>query len=311
VLLDAVVHALAPRDGAVYIDGTFGAGGYSAALLTMARCRVVGIDRDPAALRRGAALAAAHSGRLQLIEGRFGDMERLVAAASPGPIAGVALDLGVSSLQLDAAERGFSFRLDGPLDMRMGETGESAADLVARLSEDELERLIRSLGEERFARRVARTIVEARQRAPIRRTGELAEIVRKAVPTREPGLDSATRTFQALRIAVNDELGELDRGLAGAERLLTPGGRLAVVSFHSLEDARVKSFLRERSDGAAISRHMPAPLPAGPPSFRLLGRRAVRPEADEVVRNPRARSARLRAAERSSAPPWGSGGIDG
>jgi 16S rRNA (cytosine1402-N4)-methyltransferase len=311
VLLDAVVHALAPRDGAVYIDGTFGAGGYSAALLTMARCRVVGIDRDPAALRRGAALAAAHSGRLQLIEGRFGDMERLVAAASPGPIAGVALDLGVSSLQLDAAERGFSFRLDGPLDMRMGETGESAADLVARLSEDELERLIRSLGEERFARRVARTIDEARQRAPIRRTGELAEIVRKAVPTREPGLDSATRTFQALRIAVNDELGELDRGLAGAERLLTPGGRLAVVSFHSLEDARVKSFLRERSDGAAISRHMPAPLPAGPPSFRLLGRRAVRPEADEVVRNPRARSARLRAAERSSAPPWGSGGIDG
>jgi 16S rRNA (cytosine1402-N4)-methyltransferase len=311
VLLDAAVEALAPRDGAVYVDGTFGAGGYSAALLAAARCRVVGIDRDPAALRRGAVLAAAHPGRLRLIEGRFGDMERLVAAAAPGPIAGVALDLGISSLQLDAAERGFSFRLDGPLDMRMGEEGESAADLVARLGEDDLERLIRSLGEERFARRIARAIVAARQHQPIRRTGELAEIVRGAVPKREPGLDPATRTFQALRIAVNDELGELDRGLAGAERLLMPGGRLAVVSFHSLEDARVKSFLRKRSGGAAaVSRHMPAPAPARPPSFRLLGRRAVRPDAGEVARNPRARSARLRAAERTSAPPWGSDGAE-
>ena len=182
-----------------------------------------------------------------MIEGRFGDMERLVATATPGPIAGVALDLGVSSMQLDAAERGFSFRLDGPLDMRMGAEGESAADLVARLSEGELAELIRSLGEERFARRVARAIVAARQHAPICRTGELAEIVRAAIPTREPGLDPATRTFQALRIAVNDELGELDRGLAAAERLLMPGGRLAVVSFHSLEDARVKSSCGERS----------------------------------------------------------------
>ncbi|MGD9614871.1 MAG: 16S rRNA (cytosine(1402)-N(4))-methyltransferase RsmH [Alphaproteobacteria bacterium] len=312
VLRDAMVATLAPRDGAVYIDGTFGAGGYSAALLAAAQCSVVGIDRDPAALRRGAALAAAHAGRLQLIEGRFGDMERLVAAASPGPVAGVALDLGISSLQLDTAERGFSFRLDGPLDMRMSAEGESAADLVARLGEDELDRLIRTLGEERFARRIARAIVVARQHAPIRRTGELAEIVRRAVPTREPGLDPATRTFQALRIAVNDELGELDRGLAGAERLLMPGGRLAVVSFHSLEDTRVKSFLRERGGGAAsISRHMPASAPARPPSFRLLGRRAVRPQADEVARNPRARSARLRAAERTSMPPWGNGGIGG
>jgi 16S rRNA (cytosine1402-N4)-methyltransferase len=311
VLLDAVIEALAPRDGAVYVDGTFGAGGYSAGLLAAAQCRVVAIDRDPAALRRGAAFAAMHPGRLQLTEGRFGDMERLVAAAFPGPIAGVALDLGVSSMQLDAAERGFSFRLDGPLDMRMGDKGESAADLVARLGEDELERLIRFLGEERFARRVARAIVAARRRTPIRRTGELAEIVRAAVPTREPGLDTATRTFQALRIAVNDELGELERGLAGAEQLLMPGGRLVVVSFHSLEDARVKSFLRERSGGAAaVSRHMPAAASAGTPSFRLLGRRVVRPEADEVARNPRARSARLRAAERISGPPWGSGGID-
>ena len=310
VLVDAVVAVLAPRDGAVYVDGTFGAGGYSAALLRAAQCCVLGIDRDPGAVRCGAALAADHPGRLQLIEGRFGDMERLVGAAAPGPIAGIALDLGVSSMQLDSAERGFSFRLDGPLDMRMGGDGESAADLVARLSEDELANLIRSLGEERFARRVARAIVRARQRSPIRRTGELADIVRAAVPAREPGIDPATRTFQALRIAVNDELGELDRGLAGAERLLMPGGRLAVVAFHSLEDARVKAFLRQRSGAAAGSRHAPPLAAARPPSFRLLGRRATRPGADEIARNPRARSARLRAAERTAAPPWRGGGGD-
>jgi 16S rRNA (cytosine1402-N4)-methyltransferase len=305
VLLDAVLAALMPVDGAVYVDGTFGAGGYSAALLAAAQCRVVGIDRDPAAVRGGAALAARHPGRLQIIEGRFGDIERLVGAVMPGPVAGVALDLGVSSMQLDGPERGFSFRLDGPLDMRMGDAGTNAADLVGDLSEDSLADLIRSLGEERFARRVARAIVAARQRGPIRRTGELAQIVRSAIPTREPGLDPATRTFQALRIAVNDELGELDRGLAGAERVLMPGGRLAVVAFHSLEDARVKKFLRQRSGGAAAaSRHAPPSPAAPPPSFRLLTRRAVRPSADEIARNPRARSARLRAAERTAAPPW-------
>ena len=303
VLLDAVLAALAPKDGATYVDGTFGAGGYSAALLAAARCRVLGIDRDPAAVRRGAALAARHPGRLTLIEGRFGDMARLVGAAGQGPIAGVALDLGVSSTQLDDAERGFSFRLDGPLDMRMEGAGESAADLVARLTEDELAELIRSHGEERFARRVARAIVAARGRAPIRRTGELAAIVSAAVPTREPGLDPATRTFQALRIAVNDELGELDRGLAGAEQVLMPGGRLAVVAFHSLEDARVKRFLRQRSGAAPVSRHAP-PAAAVAASFRLLTRRATRPGAAEMERNPRARSARLRAAERTAAPPW-------
>jgi 16S rRNA (cytosine1402-N4)-methyltransferase len=304
VLLDAVLAALNPRDNAIYVDGTFGGGGYSEALLKAAQCRVLGIDRDPEAQHRGAALAARYGDRLSFIEGRFGDMERLVGAAAPGPIAGIALDLGVSSMQIDDPERGFSFRFDGPLDMRMGRHGTSAADLVADLPERELAELIRDFGEERFARRVARAIATARQQQPIQRTGELAEIVRGAVPTREPGFDAATRTFQALRIAVNDELGELDRGLVAAERLLSPGGRLAVVSFHSLEDSRVKTFLRRRSNAAPRgSRHMPAAA-APAPSFTLLSRRAIRPGADEIARNPRARSARLRAAERTAAPPW-------
>jgi 16S rRNA (cytosine1402-N4)-methyltransferase len=305
VLLEAVLAMLAPHDGETYVDGTFGGGGYSTGLLAAARCRVLGIDRDPEAVQRGAALAAQHPGRLTLIEGRFGDMERLVRSASPDPIAGVALDLGVSSRQLDSAERGFSFRLDGPLDMRMGQDGSSAADLVAQLAEDELAELIRGLGEERFARRIARAIAAARRHAPIRTTGELAEIVRAAIPHREPGLDPATRTFQALRIAVNDELGELDRGLVAAERLLKPGGRLAVVAFHSLEDARVKVFLRRRSGTlAGGSRHLPPAPGTLPPTFTLLMRRPIRPGPDEIARNPRARSARLRAAERTAAPPW-------
>jgi 16S rRNA (cytosine1402-N4)-methyltransferase len=304
VLADAVLAALAPRDDATYIDATFGAGGHSEALLDAARCRVFGIDRDPDAVARGEALAAKHGGRLTLIAGPFGDIERLVGPFAPGPIAGIAFDLGVSSMQLDQAERGFSFRQDGPLDMRMSRDGESAADLIARLSERELTALIRTLGEERFAGRVARAITTAQRRQPIATTGALAEIVRGAIPRHEPGLDAATRTFQALRISVNDELGELDRGLAAAERLLMPGGRLAVVSFHSLEDARVKAFLRRRSEEARGSRHLP-PRPGGPaPSFTLVSRRPVRPGADEIARNPRARSARLRAAVRTAAPPF-------
>lgn len=305
VLCAAVLAALEPRDDAVYIDGTFGGGGYSAAWLAAARCRVFAIDRDPAAVERGRALACRWAGRLVLVEGRFGDMERLLAPLMRDPIAGIALDLGVSSAQLDEPERGFSFRSDGPLDMRMSATGESAADLLARLPEGELAALIRGFGEERFARRVARGIVAARTRRPIRRTLELAEIVRAAVPGAEPGLDPATRTFQALRLAVNDELGELDRGLLAAERLLMPGGRLAVVSFHSLEDRRVKLFLRRRSETtAAVSRHRPLPGAGAAPSFRLLWRRAQKPDAAEIARNPRARAARLRAAERTAAPAW-------
>jgi 16S rRNA (cytosine1402-N4)-methyltransferase len=307
VLADAVIAALAPRPGALYVDATFGAGGYSRALLAAAKCRVVAIDRDPEAVRRGHEMAGAHCGRLDVLEGNFGDLEHLIGEAfgPADPPAGIAFDLGVSSIQLDTPERGFSFRFDGPLDMRMSAAGQSAADLVAVLSEDELARLIRDNGEERFARRIARAVTAERRHGPIDRTCDLARIVRAAVPHAEPGLDAATRTFQALRIAVNDELGALERGLEAAERLLGPGGRLVVVSFHSLEDRRVKEFLRQRSGGApGSSRHEPGPPEPATPSFRLLHRRAVRPGAEETAGNPRARSARLRAAERTTAPPW-------
>jgi len=305
VVLGPVLTALAPRDGAIYVDGTFGGGGYSEALLAAADCRVFAIDRDPEVVRHGRDLAERHSGRLTIIEGRFGDMAHLLAPVNTDPIAGIAFDLGVSSIQLDTPERGFSFRFDGPLDMRMSRCGQSAADLVATLSESELAELIRAFGEERFARRIARAIAAERQRRDIRRTTELANIVRAAIPRSEPRQDSATRTFQALRIAVNDELGELDRGLAAAEQLLAPGGRLAVVSFHSLEDRRVKEFLHRRSVAApAASRHRPARPGIAPPSFRLLSRRVARASAAEIARNPRARAARLRAAERTTSPPW-------
>jgi 16S rRNA (cytosine1402-N4)-methyltransferase len=307
VMIEAVIEALAPRDGALYIDGTFGAGGYSRALLGVANCRVVAIDRDPDAVQRGREFAAVHNGRFEIVEGNFGDLERLLAEM-PGPVAGIAFDLGVSSIQIDTPERGFSFRFDGPLDMRMSSTGRGAADLVAGLSEDDLARIIRDFGEERHARRIARTIVSARQQRPILRTQELADIVRAAIPKAQPGIDPATRTFQALRIAVNDELGELDRGLIAAERLLMPGGRLAVISFHSLEDRRVKHFLRQRSDAAPrASRHEPLPATASAPSFRLLHRRALTPSGEEIKWNPRARSARLRAAERTAEQPWSPG----
>jgi 16S rRNA (cytosine1402-N4)-methyltransferase len=306
VLLDEVVEALTPRDGAVYIDGTFGVGGYARALLERAPCRVLGIDRDPAAVARGRALEAEFPGRLTVAEGRFGDMEAVLAGEGLDTVAGVALDLGVSSPQLDEADRGFSFRADGPLDMRMGRHGQTAADLVNELSEAELAQIVRELGEERHARRVARAVVAARAAAPISRTAQLADIVRRALPPAAGGIDPATRTFQALRIAVNDELGELDRGLAAAERVLAPGGRLAVVSFHSLEDRRVKEFLRRRSEAAPrVSRHLPVAPAARAPSFRLLSRRAVQAGEAELRRNPRARSARLRAAERTDAPAWG------
>jgi 16S rRNA (cytosine1402-N4)-methyltransferase len=302
VLCNAVIAALQPKAGGRYVDGTFGAGGYSEALLGAADCKVWGIDRDPDALAEGAALARRYPGRLTLIHGRFGDMERALGGHGASPVDGVMLDLGVSSMQLDRADRGFSFRADGPLDMRMEKTGASAADLVNTLPEAELAALIRDYGEERFARRVAAAIVRAR---PIARTAQLAEIVRAAVPTKGEAIHPATRTFQALRIAVNDELGELDRGLEAAERILAPGGRLAVVTFHSLEDRPVKAFLQRRAGKIPSgSRHLPEAGVRRQPSFRLLTRKPIVPDETEIRANPRARSAKLRAAERTSAPPF-------
>ena len=305
VLLNEVVSGLAVRDGGLYVDGTFGAGGYTAAILAAANCKVWAIDRDPDAIARGRDLAALHSARLTLVEGRFADMDRLVSAQA---VDGVALDLGVSSPQLDQAARGFSFRFDGPLDMRMEHEGPTAADIVNGESEARLADIIFHLGEERKARRIARAIVTARTTRPILRTGELASLVRGVVPAApQDKIDPATRTFQALRLHVNGELEQLDGGLAAAERLLAPGGRLAVVSFHSLEDRRVKNFLRARAGQAPRpSRHVPqAALRKAPPtSFRDLARRPLRPADAETAANPRARSARLRLAERTDAGPW-------
>ncbi len=305
VLLAEVVAALAPRDGSIIVDGTFGAGGYSRALLDAAPCRVIGIDRDPDQVARAAGLAAAYAGRLTVIEGRFGAMDELLAERNVEAVDGVALDLGVSSMQLDEAERGFSFRLEGPLDMRMERDGPTAADIVNSTPEAELADIIFQFGGERHSRRVAHAIVAARKLEPFTTTTGLAETVRRAVPRSKDGIDPATRTFQALRIHVNDELGELDHGLAAAEKLLREGGRLAVVSFHSLEDGAVKDFLRRRSAAEARpSRHLP-PLAAGrAPSFRLLAKKPIVPSAAEVAANPRARSAKLRVAERTAAPAW-------
>ena len=302
VLRDAVIASLMPKSGGHYVDGTFGAGGYSEALLGAADCKVWGIDRDPDALAFGAALTARFPGRLTMIEGNFGDMDHLLGDRGVELVDGVALDLGVSSMQLDRAERGFSFRADGPLDMRMSHTGESAADLVNRLDETELANLIYDLGEERLSRRIAAAIVRAR---PIARTGELAQVIRRVMPPKGDGIDPATRTFQALRIAVNDELGELTRGLSAAERLLAPGGRLAVVTFHSLEDRPVKMFFQRRAGKTpGGSRHLPTSAPSRAPSFRLLSNKPLVADKEEIRINPRARSAKLRAAERTAAPPW-------
>jgi 16S rRNA (cytosine1402-N4)-methyltransferase len=305
VMLAEVLAALAPRDGAVYLDGTFGAGGYSRALLEAATCTVWAVDCDPAAVVRGDALSSDYGERFHILHGRFSDMASLLAAHGVIAVDGIALDLGVSSPQLDDAARGFSFRFDGPLDMRMDAKGETAAEIIARASESELADIIFQFGEERHARRIARALVAERGRAPIERTIQLRNIVRAAVP-RASGetIDASTRTFQALRIYVNDELGELDRGLAAAEALLAPGGVLVVVSFHSLEDRRVKTFLRTRSGGAPrASRHLPAEVGrAAAPTFELVTRRALRPTDSEIAQNPRARSARLRAGRRTTAP---------
>lgn len=302
VLLNEVLRALAPRAGAIYVDGTFGGGGYTQAILESARCSVYAIDRDPSAIEAGAALIAAFPQRLSLIEGLFSKMGELLAAEGVREVDGIVLDIGVSSMQLDEAERGFSFQKDGPLDMRMGRTGPSAADAVNSLEEGQLKRVIAVFGEERRAQAIARAIARRRREQPFTRTGELAQLIQSVLGRRpwDP-IHPATRTFQALRIFVNRELEELAQGLSAAEQLLKPGGRLAVVTFHSLEDRIVKRFLTERSGKVGRpSRHLPATETASP-SFELLGPQPVTPSEEEVVDNPRARSAKLRAAVRTAA----------
>ena len=300
VLGRAAIEFLNVRDDGSYIDGTFGAGGYTRAILAAAGCKVIGIDRDQSAIALGADLVEATQGRLTLVEDRFSNFDNVARDCGVEAVDGVVLDVGVSSMQLDRAERGFSFRHDGPLDMRMGHEGPSAADVVAAASERDLANIIFLLGEERHSRSVARAIVRARDKAPIATTVALADIVASAVRSRPGDIHPATRTFQALRIFVNDELGELAAALAAAERILKPGGRLVVVSFHSLEDRIVKTFLAERSATGGGSRHAPERRrPA--PTFKVLTKRPVTADAEEVARNPRARSAKLRAAERSDA----------
>jgi 16S rRNA (cytosine1402-N4)-methyltransferase len=312
-MLTEMLATLNPRDGAVYLDGTFGGGGYARAILGRAQCHVWAIDRDETAIARGASLAAQYPGRLHLLHGRFGDMLTLLTAAGVHALDGIVLDIGVSSFQIDDPARGFSFMSDGPLDMRMGRHGPNggpdgeagtdltAATLVNTLPERDLADLLFQLGEERASRRVAHAIVTARAEAPIVTTGRLASIIRAVLPPDKSGHHPATRSFQALRLRVNDELGEIERGLAQAAALLNPGGRIVVVSFHSLEDRIVKRFMTEVSGRLpAPSRHDPRGLKPGSAAaarFRLVTPKALRPGAAEIAANPRARSARLRAIE--------------
>jgi 16S rRNA (cytosine1402-N4)-methyltransferase len=300
VMLTEVLATLAPRDGGVYLDGTFGGGSYATAILESAQCTLWAIDRDPEAIGRGASLMARFPGRLHLLHGQFGDMVALLAQGGVTALDGIVLDLGVSSFQLDDPARGFSFRHDGPLDMRMGKHGTSAADLVNTLPERALADVLYELGEERASRRIAHAIVAARQEARIETTGRLADIIRSVLPPDRSGNHPATRSFQALRIKVNDELGQIETALAQAIGLLAPRGRLVVVAFHSLEDRIVKRFMTQVAGRTgAPSRHDPAGLKTrDAPDFRLLTARALRPGSSESDRNPRSRSARLRALER-------------
>jgi 16S rRNA (cytosine1402-N4)-methyltransferase len=301
VLARRAVFWLGVRSNGLYVDATFGAGGYTRAILETAGARVIGIDRDRTAIAYGAGLVGDMKGRLDLVEDRFSNLEQVIGETGAAAIDGIVFDLGVSSMQLDEAARGFSFRLDGPLDMRMGGSGPSAADVVARASERDLAAIIATLGEERHARAIARAIVRTGAEHPIESTRALAELVARVAPTHGAGIHPATRTFQALRIFVNDELAELAHGLAAAQRVLKPTGRLVVIAFHSLEDRIVKTFLAECSRAPASSRHRP--LTASPaPTFHVLTRRPETPDEVEIVANPRARSAKLRAAERTDAP---------
>ena len=307
VMLPEVLSVLMPKDGEVYVDGTFGAGGYTRAFLEAADCTVIAIDRDPAALSRANDLKAEFGERLIFIQGRFGDALDLVNAAGYKQVDGFVLDVGVSSMQFDEANRGFSFRFEAPLDMRMDtSSGQTAADLVNTMEEEDLANLIYKYGDERKSRYIARRVVEERAKGPIETTIQLADMIRDVVfKSPKDKIDPATRTFQALRIAVNDELGELERGLSAAENLLKDGGRLVVVSFHSLEDGIVKSFLYERAGKTpAPSKYLPVGPQGADPSFVLSPKKPLDPSVAETSQNPRSRSARLRGAVRTSFPVW-------
>lgn len=297
VLLRPLLRAVSPVKG-VWLDGTFGAGGYSRALLEAGADKVIGVDRDPLAFEMAAGWAGDYGDRLELVEGVFSRMDEYAEGLD-----GVVLDLGVSSMQLDQAERGFSFMKDGPLDMRMSQSGESAADIVNEATEAEIADILFLFGEERASRRIAKAIVRERAKEPITRTLRLAELIEGCLPRAKPNQSHpATRSFQALRIAVNSEYEELFEGLMAAERALKPGGLLAVVSFHSVEDRMVKRFLQQRSGGEGnANRYAPA-LAAVKPQFELLGRKAIGPDDQELAENPRSRSAKLRVARRTDAP---------
>jgi len=301
VMLNEVLAALEPRSGSVFVDATFGAGGYSRALLA-AGARVIGIDRDPRAITGGQSLLGEAIGRLTLVEGRFGELDRIAAELGHDHVDGVVLDVGVSSMQLDEAERGFSFTRDGPLDMRMEADGPTAADVVNHARQKDLTRIIGLLGEERGAARLARAICKRRSERPFLRTGDLASVA-EATLGRKPGthIHPATRMFQALRIFVNRELEQLRDALLAAERALSAGGRLAVVTFHSLEDRIVKRFFADRALPRSGSRHLPA-IASAAPTFRVAGSGAVDPSAAEIAANPRSRSAHLRHGVRTNEP---------
>lgn len=300
VMLNEVVEAIAPKDGGVYVDGTFGAGGYTRALLEAADCVVYAIDRDSSAMQFAGAFEDEFGERFVFLQGCFGDVQSLLAKTGVQKIDGFVLDVGVSSMQLDQAGRGFSFRENGPLDMRMDSSaGETAADIVNSYEENALADLIYLYGEERKSRWVAKKIVEARREKPLETTFELADVVRSAVPKGKDKIDPATRTFQALRIAVNDELGELERALDASIDILSDEGRLVVVSFHSLEDRIVKQFMKEQSETQARgSRHLPDMQADKTPAFSLLSRKAIKPTDQEVAENARSRSAKMRVAIR-------------
>ncbi|UWR23606.1 16S rRNA (cytosine(1402)-N(4))-methyltransferase RsmH [Sulfitobacter sp. S190] len=297
VLLRPILAAVAPVEG-VWLDGTFGAGGYTRGLLDAGAARVIAVDRDPLAFEMAAPWAGDYGDRLVMQQGVFSRMDSYAQ-----DLDGVVLDLGVSSMQLDLAERGFSFMRDGPLDMRMSQDGPSAADLVNEASEEELANIIFLYGEERASRRIAKAIGRARAEAPITRTLELAALVEGCLPRAKPGQSHpATRTFQALRIAVNNEYGELFEGLMAAERALKPGGQLAVVTFHSVEDRMVKRFLTARAGTGGNANRFAPEIEQEPPAFTVEKRKAIGPDAEELAQNPRARSAKLRVARRTDAP---------